>query len=86
MLPLCSGILAKAIKIQSISLASLLKSLHFRSSRPGLFCKQGVLKNFVKLTGVSSGAGVSCKFCDILKNTYFCRTPQVAAVTFFIKT
>ena len=58
MLPLGSVILAKAIKIQSISLASLL--------RKGLFCKRGVLKNFAKFTGASSGTGVSCGFYDIL--------------------
>ena len=66
-------------QIQSISLASLLKYPHFRSSRPELFCNKGVLKNFAKFTGVSTGTGVSCEFCDILKNIFFCRTPQVAA-------
>ena len=34
----------------------------FRSSRPELFCKKGVLKNFAKFTGISSGTGVSCEF------------------------
>ena len=44
-----------------------------------MFSKRGVLKSFAKFTGVSSGTGVSCEFCHILKNTFFCRTPQVAA-------
>ena len=80
MLPSRSGILAKAIKsiassslqqIQSISLASLLQCPHFRSSRPKLYCKKGVLKNFANFTGVSYSTGVSCGFCDILKSTFF---------------
>ena len=87
MLPSSSGILTKAIKqcIQlsttntSISLASLLKCTNFRSSRLELFCKRGLLRNFAKFTGVSSGTGVSCEFCDILKNAFVRRTPQVAA-------
>ena len=45
--------------MQSISLASLLKCPHFRSSRPELFYKRGALKNFAKFTDVSSGTGVS---------------------------
>ena len=56
-----------------------MKCPHSRSSRPELFCKRGVFKNFAKFTGVSSGTGVSCEFCDILKNTFVRRTPQVAA-------
>ena len=65
--------------MQSISLASLLKCPHFRSSRPELLYNRGALKNFAKFTDVSSGTGVSCEFCDILKNTFVRRTPQVAA-------
>ena len=82
-----SGILAEAVSIAStcqqqrqyISLASFLQCLHFRSSRPELFCKKGALKNFSKFTGVSSGAGVSCEFCEIFKNPFFHRTPPMAA-------
>ena len=79
MLPSRSGTLAKAMK-QCIQLSttntiyisrSLLKCPHFRSSRPELFCQRGILKNFAKFTGVFSGTGVSCKFCYILKNTFF---------------
>ena len=75
MLPSHFEILAKAISIassyqqqvKSISLASLLQCFHFRSSRPELFCEKGVLKNFAKFTGVSSGTGASCEYYDILK-------------------
>ena len=68
MLPSYSGILVEAISIastyleqrQSISLVSFLQCPHFRSSRR-------VPKDFAKFTGVSSGTGVSCEFCEILK-------------------
>ena len=87
MLPSYSIILTEAISIastsvqqrQPISLALVLQCPHFRSSRPELFCKKGALKNFAKFTGVSFGAGVSCEFCKILKNTFFQRIPPVAA-------
>ena len=69
-------------QIQSTSLTLLLQYPHFRSSRPDLFCKRGVLKNFAKFTGVSSGTGVSSEFCDFLKNTFFRRTPPVTALVF----
>ena len=51
----------------------------FRSSRPELFCKKGVLKNFAKFTGVSSGTGVSCEFLRNFKENLFRRTPTVTA-------
>ena len=87
MLSSYSGILAEAISItstsllqrQSISLVSFLECPHFRSSHPELFCKKVVPKNFPKFTGVSSGTGVSCEFCESLKNTFFHRTPPAAA-------
>ena len=60
------------------SLASFLQCPHFRSSCPELFCKKGVLKDFAKFTGASSGAGVSCEFCEIL-NTFIRRTPLAFA-------
>ena len=83
MLPSRSGILVEVISIattslkqrQSISRASFLQYPHFRNSHPELFCKKGVLKNFAKFTGVFSGTSVSCKFCEILKNTFFHRIP-----------
>ena len=53
-----------------------------RSNRPEVFCKKGVLRNFPKFTGkhlyqrlfFNKGA-----FCEISKNTFFYRTPSVAA-------
>ena len=61
-----------------------------RSSRPEVFCKKGVLKNFTKLAGKhlcqrlffkkeSLAQMFSCEFCEISKNTFFYRTPLVAA-------
>ena len=67
------------IQLSTTCFASLLQCPHFRSSRPELFCKKGVLKKFAKFIGVSSGRGVSCEICDILKNTFFRRTPPVTA-------
>ena len=34
-----------------------------------------------------SNTGVSCKFCEVFKNTFFCRTPPmaVANVTFVLR-
>ena len=70
----------------------------FRSSRPEVFCKKGVLRNIAKFTGkhlcqslfFNKVAGLrpdteslaqvfSCEFCEISKNTFFYRTPLVAA-------
>ena len=58
-----------------IYLTSLLQYLNFRSSLLELFCKSGVLKNFEKFTSAFSSTGVSCEFCEILKNTFFHITP-----------
>ena len=87
MLPSCSGILTEAVSIastsvqqrQSITLVSLLQCLHFKNSRPELFCRKAILKNFAQFTGVLPSASVSCKFCKILKNTFFHRIPTMAA-------
>ena len=81
MLPSRSGILAKAIKkcIHLSTTSAVYVSL-FVIEMPA-FHKQScgvVLKSFAEFTGVSFGTGVSCGFCDILKNTFFRRTPQVA--------
>ena len=46
---------------------------HFRSSRPELFCKELVLRNFAKFTIFS------CEFGEITKNIFSYRTPPVAA-------
>ena len=53
----------------------------FRSSRPEVFCKKGVLGNatcnFVKKETLAQV--FSCEFCEISKNTFFHRTPLMAA-------
>ena len=59
--------------MQSISLASLLKCRHFRSSRPELFCKRDVLKNIAKYTGVSSGTGVSFVSFSFQRTPFFAK-------------
>ena len=59
-----------------------------RSSRPEVFCKKGILRNFAKFTGkhlcqslfFNKVAQVfSYEFCEISKNTFFHRTPPVDA-------
>ena len=82
----------------------LYKSVEYtnvRSSRPEVFCKKGVLRNFTKFTGkhlcqslfFNKVAGLaynfikketlaqmfSYEFCEISKNTFFHKTPLVAA-------
>ena len=63
-----------------------------RCSRPEVFCKKGVLRNFAKFTGLRSQACnfikietlaqvFSSEFCEISKNTSCYRTPAVAAST-----
>ena len=60
----------------------------YGSSRPELFCKKDVLENFIKFTGKQACNFIeketltqvfSCEFCEIFKNTFFHRTPPVAA-------
>ena len=80
---------------------ALVASFMLRSSRPEVFCKIRVLKNFVKVTrkllcqrlsfnkvaGLSAATLLkeslaqvfSCKICEISQNTFFYRTPPVAA-------
>ena len=62
-----------------------------RSSRPEMFCQKGFLRNFAKFTRKHLCQGVFfikkatvaqvffCEFCEIFKNTFFHRTPPVAA-------
>ena len=61
-----------------------------RSSRLEVFCRKGVLGNFAKFTGKDMCQGLFfnketlaqvlfCEFCEISKNTFFYRTPPVAA-------
>ena len=90
MAPSRFGISAEAISIastslqqrQSVSHASFFQCLHFRSSHPELFCKKGVLKSFAKFTGVFSGKSVSCKFCQILKNSFLTKYLQWLPLAF----
>ena len=64
----------------------------YRNSRPEVFCKKRVLRNFAKFTGkrlchslflnnfIKKETQVfSCEFCEISKNTFIHRTPPVAA-------
>ena len=72
--------------LQSVYISS------FRSSRPEVFCKKGVLRNFAKFTGKHLLQALikketlaqlfSCEFCKISKNTLFYRAPPVVASQF----
>ena len=72
MLPFSFRILAEAISIastslqqrQSVSLTSFC-NVHISEAVVRSYC----VKIFAKFTGVSSGTGVSCEFCEIFKNT-----------------
>ena len=61
-----------------------------RSSRPEVFGKKGVHRNFAKFTGKrpqpcnfikkeTLAQVFFCEFCEISENTFFYRTPLVAA-------
>ena len=50
-----------------------------RSSSPDMFCKKGVLRNFIKFTGKH----LRCGFCEISKNALFHREPLVAASLYY---
>ena len=59
------------------------EKLKIRSSRPELFCKKGVLRNFARFKGKHLSQGLffnkvatlaqvlSYEFCEISKNTFF---------------
>ena len=61
-----------------------------------MFCRKGVLRNFAKLTGnhlcqslflkklQAEDLRLSCEFCKISKNSFFHRTPAVAASVFLL--
>ena len=68
---------------------------NIRSSRPEVFCKKGILRDFAKFTGKhlcqslffneeSLAQVLSCELCEISKNTVFYRTPLVAASVIFL--
>ena len=65
--------------------SSEILSLLCRSSRPDVFCKKGILRNFTKFTGkhlikIEALAQVfSGEFCEISKNAFSYRAPPVAA-------
>ena len=73
------------VKIKKICLGPythfLKRITQFRSSRLEVFCIKGVLSNFAKFTGKHLYLYhlFSCEFCEISKNTFFYRTPPVAA-------
>ena len=58
-----------------------------RRGRPEVFCKKSDLKNFAKLIRkhlcqelfLKLAQVFYCEFCEIYKNTFFYRTPLVAA-------
>ena len=86
-------------KIASLKTSCSEKSVKYRSSRsqirssrPEMFCKKGVLKNFAKFTGKHLSQSLFfhkvadlrpqaffCEFCEIFNNTFFYRIPLVAA-------
>ena len=44
-----------------------------------VFCKKGILRNFEKFTGKHLCYSLIFEFCKISKNTFFHRTPLLAA-------
>ena len=72
----------KPMNMGASILRSALNFKSFRSSRPGVFCKRGILKNFAKFTGKrlcqrlkkkkeSLAQVFSFDFCEISENTIF---------------
>ena len=69
----------------------------FTSSRPEVFCKKGVLRNFAKITGnqpcqslffkevADLRPGFPLNFCEISKNTFSYRTLMVALSAVWLK-
>ena len=79
----------KPMNMDSSILTSALNFKSFRSSRPGVFCKRGILRNFAKFTGKRlcqrlkkkrvTGTGVFLWFLRNFWEHNFFRTPLVAA-------
>ena len=67
-----------------------LSSPTFRSNHPEVFCEKGVLRNFGKFTGKHLCQNLfliklqACEFSEISKNTFFYRTPPVAASVYSV--
>ena len=71
--------------------------IYLQKQSPRRVCEKGVLRNFAKFTGKYPGGAwifikketlaqvFSCEFCEISKNTFFYKTPLVAAslLTYF---
>ena len=55
-------------------------NLLLRSSRPDVLCEKGGACNFIKKEALAQV--FSCEFCEISKNTFFYKTPLVAASGF----
>ena len=60
------------------------KDFIYRSSRPELFCRKGVLRNFAKFTGENLAHVFSCEFYKTSKNTSFYRAPSVADSVYYL--
>ena len=67
-----------------------MKWVKSRSSRPEVFFRKDFLRNFAKFTGETPvpeslfnkdtlAQVFSCEFCEISKNTFFYKTPSMAA-------
>ena len=62
------------LAIDLTKVPNFLDLTYYRSSRPEVFCKKGVLKNLAKFTWKHL-----CQILRIFKNTFSYRTPPVAA-------
>ena len=70
-------------------------SAAYRSSRPEVFCKRGVLKNFAKFTGkqlcqslfFNKVAGGACNFIkkESLAQVFSCEFCEISKNTFFLQ-
>ena len=77
------------LPLEDLSGENLLQSYSNRRSRPEVFCKKDILRNFAKFTGKRLCQSqkenlpqmFSCEFCEVSKNTFSYRTPLVACDT-----
>ena len=58
-----------------------------RSSRPEVFCKNGVLRDFAKFTGKNLRHFVPCNFIkkETLAQVFSCKLCEISKKTFFIE-
>ena len=91
----CCPISTGNIHLRAVHLMTV-QPLIIRSSRPDVFCKKGVLKNFAKFAGKHLCQSLfikketltqvfSCEICKISKNTFSYRTPPVAVSQYWKK-